>query len=47
MPYGNTIDRVQLKGEHLLEVIEIAVDGYEEGSPIGTLLQVSGRYVFN
>ncbi|XP_072036304.1 snake venom 5'-nucleotidase-like [Amphiura filiformis] len=45
MPYGNSIDKVTLKGKHLLEVLETSVASYEEGVPQGTFLQVSGLMV--
>ena len=44
MPYGNTIDKVTLKGEHLWEVLEASVTSYEEGTPNPMFLQVSGSF---
>lgn len=42
MPYGNTIDLVELEGRYLLEVLETAIAGVNEGEPSGSFPQMSG-----
>lgn len=43
MPYGNTIDLVELEGRHLLAVLETAIAGVNEGEPSGSFPQMSGK----
>ncbi|XP_022098145.1 5'-nucleotidase-like [Acanthaster planci] len=45
MPYGNTIDVLDLRGRHLLEVLEHSVRRYEAGGSAGEFLQTSGLRV--
>ncbi|XP_071955329.1 snake venom 5'-nucleotidase-like [Antedon mediterranea] len=42
LPFGNTVDIVELKGQHLKEAFEFAVQKYGEGDIGGEFLQVSG-----
>ena len=44
LPYGDTIDKIELKGVHLLEVLEHSVAAIEDGKPSGAFLQVSGSW---
>ena len=44
LPYGDTIDKVDLKGVHLLEVLEHSVAAIGDGKPNGAFLQVSGLW---
>lgn len=43
MPFGNTIDIVELLGKDLIEVLEFSVANYSTKSRHGKFLQVSGK----
>jgi 2',3'-cyclic-nucleotide 2'-phosphodiesterase (5'-nucleotidase family) len=45
LPFQNTIDLIEIKGEHLRESFEFAVQGYDpKGHHLaGKFLQVSGK----
>ncbi|XP_070569172.1 snake venom 5'-nucleotidase-like [Ptychodera flava] len=45
LPFGNTVDIVQLKGEHLLESLEHSVSRYSPLVQAGEFLQISGIHV--
>ncbi|XP_068698294.1 snake venom 5'-nucleotidase-like isoform X1 [Montipora foliosa] len=44
-PYKNTVDVVELKGKHLLQVFEQVASLYDENKPRGSFLQVSGLQI--
>lgn len=47
IPFENTLDTVELRGDHLLETLEYAVTkSYEEESFVGAnMLQFSGNFI--
>ncbi|XP_071498726.1 5'-nucleotidase-like [Diadema antillarum] len=45
MPYGNTIDLVQLYGSHLLQLLEVPMMSFEPSRPTYGFLQVSGMKI--
>lgn len=44
LPFDNTIDMIEIKGEHLLEAFQYSIEGYDPNGfhPAGKFLQVSG-----
>ena len=46
-PYKNTVDVVELKGKHLLQVFEQVASLYDENKPRGSFLQVSGIFLIS
>ncbi|XP_065065306.1 snake venom 5'-nucleotidase-like isoform X2 [Rhopilema esculentum] len=42
LPFGNTADIVEIKGEHILQALEFGVTKWNPSSPSGKFLQVSG-----
>ncbi|XP_033635326.1 snake venom 5'-nucleotidase-like [Asterias rubens] len=45
MPYGNTIDVLELKGKHILDMLEHSVKRYEDSGNAGEFIQLSGLQV--
>ena len=43
MPYGNTIDVLELKGKHILDMLEHSVKRYEDSGNAGEFIQLSGK----
>ena len=47
LPFGNTADILEIKGEHLLQAFEHGVTKWNPTSPRGAFLQVSGNVIRN
>ena len=43
LPFGNTADIIEIKGEHILQALEFGVTKWNPTSPSGKFLQVSGN----
>ena len=44
LPFGNTADIIEIKGKHLLHVLEHSVTEYSETNPSGRFMQYSGKH---
>ena len=47
LPFGNLVERVEITGQTLLDVLAHAISGYNPSSPPGAFLQMSGSERFN
>ena len=43
LPYGNLVEKIEVHGSTLLEMLERSIEGYRPERPRGQFLQVSGR----
>ncbi len=45
LPFGNTADIIEIKGEHLLLALEHGLTKWNPQDPAGRFLQMSGLYL--
>ena len=43
LPFGNLVERVEITGQTLLDILSHAISGYNPSSPPGRFLQFSGN----
>ena len=45
LPFGNTLDTLELEGRYVKAMLENCVDEYDPDSPPGKFLQFSGKWI--
>ena len=47
LPFGNLVEKIEITGQTLLDILDHAISGYNPKEPPGAFLQMSGTNKLN